>query len=291
MIEGPQDRGSARRVREARRRGRRRLALSLVLVLVAAGAWFARERQEPPDPPALGAPELPGAAPQAPPPAAAGALAALPAEAIAPGEELPALDESDAFARRQAARTSTRPELAAWLAGEGLVTRFVSAVDAVANGESPRSELPELAPGARFEPDQRDGHPVLGAHSSARYDVVAAVFDSLDAGACAAVHRALAPLFAKAYAQIGRDRSDFDAALAAAFRELLAAPVRDGEPELVAGIRSYHFADPALEELAPAQKVLLRMGPDNARLVQAKLRELAAALGLDVSPAERGATP
>jgi hypothetical protein len=105
------------------------------------------------------------------------------------------------------------------------------------------------------------------------------------------VHRALAPLFAQAYAQIGRDRSDFDAALAAAFGELLRTPVRDGEPELVAGIRSYRFADPELEELSPAQKDLLRMGPGNARLVQAKLRELAAALGLDVSAAERGATP
>ena len=65
--------------------------------------------------------------------------------------------------------------------------------------------------------------------------------------------------------------------------------MREGEPELLAGIRSYHFADPALEELSPAQKTLLRMGPGNARLVQAKLRELAPALGLDVSGAERGA--
>ena len=53
--------------------------------------------------------------------------------------------------------------------------------------------------------------------------------------------------------------------------------------ELVPAVRSYHFADPALEALSPAQKQLLRLGPGNARRVQAKLRELAPALGLDVA--------
>ena len=40
------------------------------------------------------------------------------------------------------------------------------------------------------------------------------------------------------------------------------------------------FSDPAVERLSPAQKHLVRMGPDNAALVQAKLRELADALGV-----------
>jgi hypothetical protein len=42
----------------------------------------------------------------------------------------------------------------------------------------------------------------------------------------------------------------------------------------------YAFADPRDEGLTPAQKQLLRMGPGNARIVQAKLREIALALGI-----------
>jgi hypothetical protein len=40
----------------------------------------------------------------------------------------------------------------------------------------------------------------------------------------------------------------------------------------------YELVDPRLEALSPAQKLLLRMGPANARKVQEKLRELGSAL-------------
>jgi hypothetical protein len=42
----------------------------------------------------------------------------------------------------------------------------------------------------------------------------------------------------------------------------------------------YGFADPKLESLTAAEKQLLRTGPGNTRVVQAKLREIARALGL-----------
>ncbi len=45
-------------------------------------------------------------------------------------------------------------------------------------------------------------------------------------------------------------------------------------------VDAYEFVDPALESLSPAQKHLLRMGPDNARLVREKLREIADLLEL-----------
>jgi len=41
---------------------------------------------------------------------------------------------------------------------------------------------------------------------------------------------------------------------------------------------AYGFADARLQRLEPAQKQLLRMGPENVKRVQAKLRELVAAL-------------
>ena len=46
----------------------------------------------------------------------------------------------------------------------------------------------------------------------------------------------------------------------------------------------YAYADPKLEGLAPAQKLLLRTGPDNARKIKQQIRELAVALGV---PEER----
>jgi hypothetical protein len=40
----------------------------------------------------------------------------------------------------------------------------------------------------------------------------------------------------------------------------------------------YQFADPNLEALSAGQKLLLRMGPANAVIVKAKLRELRSAV-------------
>jgi hypothetical protein len=43
-----------------------------------------------------------------------------------------------------------------------------------------------------------------------------------------------------------------------------------------------------LEELSPAQKHLLRMGPANVQKIQSKLRELASALGVSSSELSSG---
>jgi hypothetical protein len=50
---------------------------------------------------------------------------------------------------------------------------------------------------------------------------------------------------------------------------------------LVHGVLVYEFADADMEARTPAEKHVLRLGPTNARRVQAKLRELAAALGIE----------
>ncbi len=40
----------------------------------------------------------------------------------------------------------------------------------------------------------------------------------------------------------------------------------------------FTYADPALEALPAGQKLLIRMGPDNASAIKAKLTELRAAI-------------
>ncbi len=281
MIDGAP--GAARRIRARRRR--RRLFGATVVLLFSAAAYFGwqvfeqqRELAIPGE--AEAPPEAPPVEPPAPPPPEPPVAEPEPPT---PGDQLPPLAESDAFVREQAARASARPELAAWLAGEGLVERFVAAVDAVANGESPRAELRDLAPREPFRTSERAGRYFPDPSSWARYDLPTAVFASLDPGVCAELHRQLLPLFEAAYGQLGRREGPFDDVLARAFRELLQAPVPEGTIELVPAVRSYRYADPALEDLSAAQKQLLRMGTGNARRVQAKLRELAPALGLDIA--------
>jgi hypothetical protein len=60
---------------------------------------------------------------------------------------------------------------------------------------------------------------------------------------------------------------------------LLDTPVPSDPIAVVPGKgATYAYKDPALEALAPIQKQLLRMGPDNVRRVQARLRAIRAEL-------------
>jgi hypothetical protein len=64
--------------------------------------------------------------------------------------------------------------------------------------------------------------------------------------------------------------------------ELLRTPVVKGDIllEEEEGVVTYQMADYSLENLSEAQKHLLRMGPENIRKIQGKLREMARALGV-----------
>ena len=53
-----------------------------------------------------------------------------------------------------------------------------------------------------------------------------------------------------------------------------------GDIAVVEGVTTYQMADENLEDLEDAQRDLLRMGPQNIRKVQNKLREMAMALGV-----------
>ncbi|HET7131776.1 MAG TPA: DUF3014 domain-containing protein, partial [Gammaproteobacteria bacterium] len=59
---------------------------------------------------------------------------------------------------------------------------------------------------------------------------------------------------------------------------LLATPDVTEPVRLVQPSVYYKYADPKLEALSAGQKLLIRMGPDNAAAVKAKLREIQAEL-------------
>ena len=211
---------------------------------------------------------------------AAEAPAEAPAEPAAGSLELPPLEASDDWLRRVVVGLSTHPDLTRWLVSENLVRRFTAAVDNVARGESPRPHLGFLEPAMDFTVVERRGTVYPDPRSYLRYARVAEVADSVDAAGVAQLYRRLKPLLQEGYADLGYPNRDFDDALARAIRHLLATPLSAGEPPLVPGVESYAFRDARLESLSPAQKHLLRMGPDNAAVILDKLREIAGLLGL-----------
>ncbi len=196
-----------------------------------------------------------------------------------PAADLPALDESDAFARDLLRGVSGDARWAEWLKTTGLVRRFVVVVENVAEGQNPASHLSFLALKDTFRPETKRGSVALGAAGYARFDPVGATAASLDADKAAAAYRRLHPLLTAAYKQLGSP-DGFDAALERAIVVILRTPVLEGDVPLVYQPPYYRYADPTLEALQPIQKQLLRMGPRNERRVQDKVREIGRAIGI-----------
>jgi len=203
----------------------------------------------------------------------------------APAEPLPALDASDALVRTLLQQLSSHPQVATWLTTNDLVRKFTAIVDRIAIGTSPAKVAAFAKPSGPFRVAGSGDALHIDPQSYDRYNTLAAVVDSLDVDGAARAYQRLKPLINQAYRELGYPDEDFDHKLSMAIARLLDTPVPNGPVALKATSVSYQFADPDLESLSSPQKQLLRMGPHNMQLVQAKLRAFAKAANLTQQPA------
>jgi hypothetical protein len=191
---------------------------------------------------------------------------------------LPTLDESDPLVRRMLRDISTNSELGRWLAQNHLIRTITVVTVNVATGESPRPHLRFLDPGTRFSAAREGRSFVPDAGGFAGYDVMADAVSSVDAGAAAAAYLSLEPLFEVAFQDFGMPDVRFRALLHRAIDNLLAVPDLGPDVELVPHATIFRYRDPRYEELSPAQKQFLRMGPRNVKAIKAWLQDLKTSL-------------
>ncbi len=243
------------------------MVLVALAVLGGGGAWWWFHREAVPPPPSMAAP-----APVVPAPAAVEPVKPVTADRLR--DLLEAVSVSAVFR--------------SWLAQGDVIERWAVVTDNLAEGVSPRARLRFLAPRAGFTTARRGDKRVISAASYARYDLFAEAVGSVDVAAAVRAYRELHGVVEAAYRALGYPEGSIDRVTAAALKRLAAAPARDGEVFVEAGGTGpgtiYLYTAPELERLGPVEKHLLRMGPRNTRIIQAKARQLERALGF--APAE-----
>jgi len=116
----------------------------------------------------------------------------------------------------------------------------------------------------------------VAAGNAARYAPYVQALERIDAKQLAGVYLRFYPLFQQAYEELGYPQAYFNDRLVASIDHVLAAPEPSVPPRLTQPKVLYEFEDPQLEALSAGQKAMLRMGPDNAQRLKAKLRALRA---------------
>jgi hypothetical protein len=188
---------------------------------------------------------------------------------------------ADARLRQRLLVLSSMPAWQAWLASTpDLIESLAVIIANVSDDEDPRRRLSSLRPASGFEVVEQGGHAIESSASMHRYDAATEVLESLDARALAPIWRGLHPLISVAYHSVGRPGVSLDRAASNALRRIADAPIAETPRALQRVGKLWLYSDPDLEKEGTLEKQLQRMGPANARKLQAKAREIRAALGL-----------
>lgn len=186
---------------------------------------------------------------------------------------LPPLDQSDEYLKLELTDLFG-DTLADMLVQTGIIERIVATVDNL-----PRSHVAErIRPVGRmsgqFLADEiEEGEFRLNPDNHRRYDYLVAMLAGADADGLADTYRRYYPLLQKAYVDLGYPDGYFNDRLVEVIDHLLETPAVPANTRLVRPHVLYEYADPALEGRSSGQKLLMRMGDENAVQIKEVLRD------------------
>ncbi|MGL5024457.1 MAG: DUF3014 domain-containing protein [Shewanella oncorhynchi] len=189
-------------------------------------------------------------------------------------EPVPVLAESDAFVQQKALAMINNNVLSSSLVQQDLVRQFVVFVDNLAQGELTRKVSPLKGPEKLFSVSEITNKVYLNPEGFHRYDAYVDSIAKMDEQSLITTYKQLTPLLEEAFTELGYSNAKFNDRMLQAIKMLLAAPIIEDPIELNSISVNYQFVDPNLEALPSAQKLLIRMGPENTRKLKVALRKI-----------------
>jgi hypothetical protein len=251
------------------------IGVAAAVVVLAAGSWYYLQSRRP------AMPTAPATSPQPPPaePTEPAIQHPVPAgEAAAPTTPLPSLADSDAAMADALAQLAGGSAVKDYLLPESIIRHIVVTVDNLPRQKAAVQKRPTGTVAGSFMADGDELHATINPQNFTRYQPWVAVIGKLNMRQLAALYVHFYPLFQQAYQELGYPNGYFNDRLVQVIDNLLAAPQPAGSIALVRPNVMYTYADPGLESRSAGQKLLMRMGPDNAAVIKAKLTELRAAI-------------
>jgi hypothetical protein len=199
------------------------------------------------------------------------------------------LDTADPVITKALTNLLNAKTVATMLRTDDFVRRAVATVDGLGRAHAaPRLWPVNTTPG-RFTVQREGDQEIIAPANAARYGPFVAFVDATNLAGAAALYKSQYPLFQAAYRELGYPSGHFNDRLVEVIDLMLATPEPSGSlalrlTEVKGEIAStqpwlrYEFADPKLEALPAGQKLLLRMGSENAQRIKARLRAFRAAI-------------
>ncbi|MBM4208564.1 MAG: DUF3014 domain-containing protein [Gammaproteobacteria bacterium] len=191
---------------------------------------------------------------------------------------LPDLLSSDSVVRQAIIKLS--PGLTTWLNVDQLIRRFFLIINDFSQGQRITSHMSFLRLPDPFFVEQDGNDLYVAPKNYHRYKLFTDAVQAIDAKKAANLYRRFRPLMLQVFTEMGYPKDiTLESIVKKAAAEIIAAPVLDGQIMLIRPSVYYRFADPKMEQLDLVHKQLIRMGPENTRIIQAKCREVLVELG------------
>ncbi len=240
-------------------------AIPVAVIVALGGALYygKRHKEEAAAPPTMA---------EAPPPQATQQPTEHHPIDAAPAESLPPLAESDATVQQSLSQVFGNA-LDRYLVPRDIVKHFVVTIDNLPRKKTAVQMWPVKPLGGELTTSGAN-EVTLDPQNYARYKALVQLATTTDTGQLVALYKRFYPLFQQAYVDLGYPEGYFNNRLIEVIDHLLETPEVEGPIKLVQPGVFYEFADPSLESRSSGQKLLLRMGSENAAAVKLKLRDV-----------------
>jgi len=195
---------------------------------------------------------------------------------------LPTLERSDTFFRDQWALLGGGRLMTEWASADQIVRRSMTVIDNLSRGKVANTLLRTFAPSVPFMVLPQSSAAAeetvetyrLDPSGYERFTPFVTMINGLDNSQLIDFYLKLRPLFQQAYLELGYPSGHVDDVIFKAMRVIQAVSLPDGDIRLLRPKVLYQFADPALEALSPLEKLFIRMGAENTKIVQQKVSVL-----------------
>ncbi len=187
-------------------------------------------------------------------------------------------DVGEAAVNKELARNWPLAQLRKYFNLQEQARRLVITVDNL-----PREHVPSQLRITRGVPGllrvQKDGETItLDPSNYERYDRIISYVEKMDARKIGRLYAKFYPLLQRTYEETGFPEERFHDRVLAALDDMMDAPRPTGPIRLVQPKVLYRFEDDHLESLSAGQKIMIRVGPDNAARLRKVLARVRAAI-------------
>lgn len=251
-------------------------AVAVVGLTIGSVVYIYQGKKPKPVAPPAATAQLPPEATETPPPAEPAVKHPLPEPATP--EALPSLDDSGPSMQGAIAEVLGKEFADKFVIQDQLVRHIVVSIDNLPEKKLAERIRPvKSVPGAFAAGGTADA-PILDSTNYERYKPLVQIIQNSDTQQLVAVYKRYYPLFQEAYANLGHPPEYFNDRLVQVIDHLLETPEIQGPLTLTQPGLRYEYADESIESRSAGQKILIRMGGENAAAIKEKLRQLRAAV-------------